>query len=91
MAQLSYALFATGTALLIFFWARRRTQPRTALVAAVIFITCLQMAIHARLAVADMPMVFFVTAALWSGWESTRPEAAAGWRWWWTAACCSRH
>jgi len=81
-ARLPSALFATGTALLIFFWARRRTQPRTALVAAVIFITCLQMAIHARLAVADMPMVFFVTAALWSGWESTRPEAAAGWRWW---------
>jgi 4-amino-4-deoxy-L-arabinose transferase-like glycosyltransferase len=82
-ARLPSALFATGASLLIFFWARRLTQPRTALAAAVVFTTCMQMAVHARLAVADMPMIFFVCAALWSGWESTRPEAPSRWRWWW--------
>ena len=82
-ARLPSVLFATGTALLIFFWAGRWAKPRTALAAAVIFMTCLQMAIHARLAVADMPMIFFVCAALWSGWEGTRPGAVPGWRWWW--------
>jgi 4-amino-4-deoxy-L-arabinose transferase-like glycosyltransferase len=82
-ARLPSALFATGSALLIFFWARRFTRPRTALMAAVIFLTCVQTAIHGRLAVADMPMIFFVCAALWSGWELTRPGAAFPWRWWW--------
>lgn len=81
-ARLPSALFGTGTALLIFFWARRRLKPETALAAAVIFSTCLQVLIHSRLAVADMAMIFFVCAALWSGWELTRP-GAAGWRWWW--------
>jgi 4-amino-4-deoxy-L-arabinose transferase-like glycosyltransferase len=82
-ARLPSALFATGTALLIFFWARRLTQPRTALVAALIFTTCFQVLVHARLAVADMSMIFFVCAALWSGWELTRPAAASTWGWWW--------
>jgi 4-amino-4-deoxy-L-arabinose transferase-like glycosyltransferase len=82
-ARLPSVLFATGSALLIFFWARRFTQPRTALVAAVIFLTCLQVAIHGRLAVADMAMIFFTGAALWSGWELTRPASSFPWRWWW--------
>ena len=82
-ARLPSALFATGTALLIFFWARRLTKPRTALVAALIFTTSLQVLVHGRLAVADMSMIFFVCAALWSGWESTRPAAASTWGWWW--------
>jgi len=81
-ARLPSALFGTGTSLLLFFWARRLTAPRTALVAAVMFTTCLQMAVHARLAVADMPMIFFVCAAQWSGWEASRPNAARPGRWW---------
>jgi 4-amino-4-deoxy-L-arabinose transferase-like glycosyltransferase len=81
-ARLPSALFATGAALLLFFWARRLTAPRTALVAAVMFLTCLQVAIHARLAVADLAMIFFVCAAQWSGWEYTRPAAVFPWRWW---------
>jgi len=81
-ARLPSALFATGTSLLLFFWARRLTKPRPALVAAVMFTTCLQLAVHARLAVADMPMIFFVCAAQWSGWEASRPDAARPGRWW---------
>jgi 4-amino-4-deoxy-L-arabinose transferase-like glycosyltransferase len=50
--------------------------------AAIILITCLQVLIHARLAVADMPMIFFATAAVWSGWEMVQPERKHG-GWWW--------
>jgi 4-amino-4-deoxy-L-arabinose transferase-like glycosyltransferase len=81
-ARLPTALFATGAALLIFFWARRLTPARTALAAAVIFMTTMQMAIHGRLAVADMPMIFCFTAACWSGWEMTRPAAVRRGGWW---------
>jgi 4-amino-4-deoxy-L-arabinose transferase-like glycosyltransferase len=80
-ARLPSALFAAGTSLLIFFWARRFAKPQTALVAAVIFTTSLQMLANAHLATADMPMIFFVAAAAWSGWELSRP--ATDKKWWW--------
>jgi 4-amino-4-deoxy-L-arabinose transferase-like glycosyltransferase len=80
-ARLPSALFAAGTSLLIFFWARRFTKPQTAIAAAVIFTTSLQMLANARLATADIPMIFFVAAAAWSGWELTRPDAAKKWFW----------
>lgn len=82
-ARLPSALFAAGTAVLVFFWACRLAKPGTAFSAAIIFATTLQMLIHARLAVADMPMVFFSAAAMWAGWEWSRPDAAHRWRWWW--------
>jgi 4-amino-4-deoxy-L-arabinose transferase-like glycosyltransferase len=82
-ARLPSALFAAGTSLLIFFWARRFAKPQAALAAAVIFSTTLQMLANARLATADMPMIFFVAAAAWSGWELTRPDAMDARRWWW--------
>jgi len=80
-ARLPSALFAAGTSLLIFCWARRFTKPQTALAAAIIFTTSLQMLANAHLATADMPMIFFVAAAAWTGWEWTCPDAAK--RWWW--------
>lgn len=82
-ARLPSALFAAGTTVLVFFWARRLARPQAAFSAAIIFATSLQMLIHARLAVADMPMIFFSTAAMWSGWEWSRPEANNARRWWW--------
>jgi 4-amino-4-deoxy-L-arabinose transferase-like glycosyltransferase len=84
-ARLPSALFAAGTSLLIFFWARRFTKQQTALAAAVMFTTSVQMLANARLATADMPMIFFVAAAAWSGWELTRPgtDLAQARRWWW--------
>ena len=82
-ARLPSALFAAGTSLLIFFWARRFTKQQIALAASVIFTTSLQMLANAHLATADMPMIFFTAAAAWSGWELTRPDAADARRWWW--------
>jgi 4-amino-4-deoxy-L-arabinose transferase-like glycosyltransferase len=81
-ARLPSALFATGTAVLLLLWGKRLRNQRAGFYAAVMLVTCLQLLIHARLAVADMPMIFFVLAAAWSGWEMTRPApSSAGW-WW---------
>jgi 4-amino-4-deoxy-L-arabinose transferase-like glycosyltransferase len=82
-ARLPSVLFATATALLLLAWGRRLGDENTAFCAAIIFVTCLQVLIHARLAVADMPMVFFATAAVWSGWEMTRPQGVRSALWWW--------
>lgn len=81
-ARLPAAIFATATALLILAWGRRFAAPNTALGAAFMFLTCGQMAIHGRLAVADVPMVCFVAAACWSGWEASRPGLPARGGWW---------
>ncbi|HUB87976.1 MAG TPA: glycosyltransferase family 39 protein [Verrucomicrobiae bacterium] len=82
-ARLPSALFAAGTAVLVFFWTCRLAKPATAFSAGIIFATALQVIIHAHLAVADMPMVFFTAAATWSGWEWSRPDANHRGRWWW--------
>ena len=82
-ARLPSVLFTTATALLLVFWGRRIGNQRAGFYAALMFITCLQVLVHGRLSVADMPMVFFVAAATWSGWELTRPEAPQRNRWWW--------
>jgi 4-amino-4-deoxy-L-arabinose transferase-like glycosyltransferase len=79
--RLPSAVFATGTAVLLALWGRRLGKARAGFFGGLIFITCLQVLIHGRLAVADMPMVFFFTAAVWSGWEMTRVQGNA--RWWW--------
>jgi 4-amino-4-deoxy-L-arabinose transferase-like glycosyltransferase len=63
------AVFAAATALLTAAWGRRCGDPRAGWTAALVFGTCLQVFIHGRAAVADMPMVFFFTAACWAGWE----------------------
>jgi len=80
-ARLPSAIFAVATGLLLAFWGKRLGNPRLGLFAGLIFVTCLQVLVHGRLAVADMPMVFFFTAAVWSGWEMTRPDSKA--LWWW--------
>jgi 4-amino-4-deoxy-L-arabinose transferase-like glycosyltransferase len=80
-ARLPSALFAAGTSLLIFFWARRFTKLQMAITAAIIFTTSLQMLANAHLATADIPMIFFTAAAAWSGWELTRPNADKKWFW----------
>jgi 4-amino-4-deoxy-L-arabinose transferase-like glycosyltransferase len=82
-ARLPSALFATATAVLLLFWGRRLGNEKVGFYSAIIFITCLQLLIHGRLAVTDMPMIFFVSAAVWSGWEMTRRQPGPQKRWWW--------
>ena len=76
-------LFTTATALLLVRWGRKIADAKTAFLAGAMFVAGLHVAIIGRVATADMAMVFFVTLAVWSGWELTRPENASRKIWWW--------
>jgi 4-amino-4-deoxy-L-arabinose transferase-like glycosyltransferase len=81
-ARLPSVLFSVATSILLLLWGRRLGREREGFYASIIFATCVQLLIHGRLAVADMPMIFFFLAAAWSGWEMTRPQTTQK-RWWW--------
>jgi 4-amino-4-deoxy-L-arabinose transferase-like glycosyltransferase len=74
-ARLPSALFASATGVLLVLWGRRLNNEPAGFYAAIMFVSCLQVLIHARLSVADMPMIFFFTAAVWSGWELSHPDS----------------
>ena len=75
-------LFAAATAVLTAIWGARLYGPKIGLWSGIIFGTCLQLFIHGRAAVADMPMIFFFLAATWIAWERiTKPKS----RWLWLA------
>jgi 4-amino-4-deoxy-L-arabinose transferase-like glycosyltransferase len=75
-------LFAAATAVLTAIWGARLYGPRIGLWSGIIFGTCLQLFIHGRAAVADMPMIFFFLGATWIAWERiTKPQS----RWLWFA------
>jgi 4-amino-4-deoxy-L-arabinose transferase-like glycosyltransferase len=75
-------LFAAATAVLTAIWGARLYGPRIGLWSAIIFGTCLQLFIHGRAAVADMPMIFFFLGATWIAWERiAKPKS----RWLWLA------
>ena len=80
-ARLPSVLFGTATALLLVLWGRRLGQARAGFYAGLMWITCLQVLIHGRMALADMAMVFFVATAVWTGWEMTRPDIPRRWGW----------
>ena len=82
-ARLPSVLFASATALLLVVWGRRLGNERAGFYAAIMFVSCLQVLIHARLSVADMPMIFFFATAVWSGWELSRPDCGQRFFWWW--------
>jgi len=64
--------------LLIFGFATRLYDRRIGFWAAFAFLACFQVLQHGRLCVADMPMMVFVMAALWSGWELWQKKS---WSW----------
>jgi hypothetical protein len=68
-ARFPSTIAAALTAVLLFAWGRRLGSERIGWWAAIIFTLCLQVFIHAKAAVADMWLVFFVTAASWAGFE----------------------
>ena len=82
-ARLPTVIFATATGLLLVLWGRRLGNPKAGFWAGLMLITCLQMLVHGRMALADMPMVLFVTLSIWCGWEMTRPQAEQRTFWWW--------
>ena len=68
-ARLPSAVAAALTAILLFAWGRRLGSERIGWWAAIIFSLCLQTFIHAKAAVADMWLVFFVTGGYWAAYE----------------------
>src|SRR5438045_167946 len=68
-ARFPSAVAAALTAVLLFAWGRRLGSERIGWWAAIVFTLCLQVFVHGKAAVADMWLVFFVTAAHWAGFE----------------------
>jgi 4-amino-4-deoxy-L-arabinose transferase-like glycosyltransferase len=68
-ARFPSTVAAALTAVLLFAWGRRLGSERIGWWAAIVFTLCLQVFMHAKASVADMWLVFFVTAASWSGFE----------------------
>jgi 4-amino-4-deoxy-L-arabinose transferase-like glycosyltransferase len=86
-ARFPSAVAAALIAVLIFGFGTRVAGSAVGLKAAIVFTTSLQVLVHAKLAVADMAMVCFVTAGFWSGWELSRPPEQNNQKqnrlWWW--------
>jgi 4-amino-4-deoxy-L-arabinose transferase-like glycosyltransferase len=68
-ARFPSTVAAALTAVLLFAWGRRLGTERIGWWAAIVFTLCLQVFMHAKASVADMWLVFFVTAASWTGFE----------------------
>jgi 4-amino-4-deoxy-L-arabinose transferase-like glycosyltransferase len=81
-ARFPSAVFAALTAVATWIFSSRIFGPRVGLWSGIIFATSLQVFIHARAAVADMPLVFFFLTATWADWERLRNPRATSW--WWT-------
>jgi 4-amino-4-deoxy-L-arabinose transferase-like glycosyltransferase len=82
-ARLPSVVCAVATSLLIACWGLRAVSKEAGLRAGWIFGLALQVAIHARAAVADMLLIAWMTAAAWAGWEVIRSGGLPGWRRWW--------
>jgi 4-amino-4-deoxy-L-arabinose transferase-like glycosyltransferase len=81
-ARFPSAVFAALAAVTTCIFATRICGPHVGAWSGIIFATSLQVFIHARAAVADMPLVFFFLTATWADWERTRnPKSTL---WWWT-------
>lgn len=80
-ARFPSVVFAALAGVCTILWASRIFGVSKGFWAGIIFGSCLQMFVHARAAVADMPMVFFFLVASWAGWE--RLYDARSRTWWW--------
>jgi 4-amino-4-deoxy-L-arabinose transferase-like glycosyltransferase len=81
-ARLPSCLFTTAIAVMLYFWGRSMGREETGILAAMIFTTCLEVLAYGRLAFADIPMIFFFTLAVWSGWEAASRRGAQELKWW---------
>jgi 4-amino-4-deoxy-L-arabinose transferase-like glycosyltransferase len=75
-------LFAAATVVLTALWGGRLYGPSVGLWSGIIFGTSLQLFIHGRAAVADMPMLFFFLSSTWIAWERMKHPGS---RWLWFA------
>lgn len=81
-ARLHSVLAAFACAAVLFAWGGRLFDRPVGWWAAAGWLTCLQVLIHGRIALADMPMILGVMMMQWGLWE-TLVERQRGARWWW--------
>lgn len=84
-ARLHSLAAAAGVALLIFNFGRRLFSAQAGFIAAFAWLTCFQVQLHGRAAVADMPMIFCIVLAHRAIFELlTSPKPPRYGRWFWT-------
>ncbi len=74
-SRLHSVFFTLFLAIALYEWARKLVPAPHALGGAFMWLTCLQVLLHGRLSVADMPMVFFVTLSMWAIFELLHGES----------------
>jgi 4-amino-4-deoxy-L-arabinose transferase-like glycosyltransferase len=80
-ARFPSVIFAALASVATWMFSSRIFGPRVGIWSGIIFATSLQVFIHARGAVADMPLVLFFLSATWADWErSKNPRSTL---WWW--------
>ena len=72
--RLPSAMAGAGVACLLVLWGRRAAGDPAGWMAGSLFATSLQVAVHSRLAVADMLLTFWVAVAAWAAWEVGQAE-----------------
>ena len=75
-ARLPSALAALGCLLLVYQFARRHWEARTALWSCLVLATSVEFFFFARLVILDMSLTFFITLALFSFYSAVRAEEA---------------
>jgi 4-amino-4-deoxy-L-arabinose transferase-like glycosyltransferase len=80
-ARLPSTIFAALAAVATWIFASRIFGPRVGLWSGILFATSLQVFIHARAAVADLPLVFFFLTSTWADWERIKNPRSRFWRW----------
>lgn len=79
--RLPASVSAGLVALMIYEMGRRRFEGMTGLWAAIGWLSCVQVLIHGRMAVADMPLIAAITGSTWAVWELlTQPGGARRWQ-----------
>jgi 4-amino-4-deoxy-L-arabinose transferase-like glycosyltransferase len=80
-ARFPSVIFAALASVATWMFGSRIFGPRVGIWSGIIFATSLQVFIHARAAVADMPLVLFFLTATWADWERSRNSRSPFW-WW---------
>lgn len=81
-ARLHSVIAAMACAGVLFAWGRQLFDRSVGWWAAIGWLTCLQVLVHGRTALADMPMVLAVMVTQWSLWQMF-VERSTEHRWWW--------
>lgn len=68
-ARLHTVLTGVALILVVNFWGRQLFGARAGFLAGLGLLTCLQMMIHGRIAVADMPLILCITVSHWAIWR----------------------